>query len=112
MNELRPAILLAQQLRLPSCSQLVVLRALIRLADTPFRFQLAALYQPVQRRIERPGLDFEQVVGLRTDRLADPMAVLSSPDQGSQNEHVEGALEKLEALIVGRLGHDVDSLRP
>jgi hypothetical protein len=55
----------------------------------------------VERGVERAGLDLEQIVGLRADRLADAVAVLRSPLQGPQDEHVEGALEEFEALVVG-----------
>ncbi len=49
VHQLRPAVLLAEQLRLPGCGQPVVLRPLIGLADVPFRLQPCALFQPVQR---------------------------------------------------------------
>ena len=74
----------------------------------------------MQRGVERAGFDLEQVVGLRADRLADAVAVLRAPLQGPQDEHVEGALEEFQALVVGGFGHsrrqstalDVDCLRP
>src|SRR5262249_48149953 len=92
---------------------------LIRLAHGPLGLQPAALLEAMQRRVERAGFDFEEVVGLRADRLADAMAVLRSPQQRPQDEHVEGALEELQATVVGSLGHsrrrstalDVDGLR-
>ena len=97
--------LLARQLRLAGRGQLVVLRALVGLADAPLGLQPAALLESVQRRIERAGLDLEQIVGLGADRLADAMAVLRPPLERSENQHVERALEQFEAAFVGRLGH-------
>src|SRR6185503_7326363 len=54
-----------------------------------------------------------------TDRLADAVAVLRPPLQGPEDEHVERALEQLEALVGGLFGHsrrqstatDVERLR-
>ena len=99
--ELGPPIALAGELRFSRGCEPVVLRALIRLAHAPFGLEPSALLEPVQRGIERAGLDLEQVVGLRADRLADAVSVLRSPDEGPKDEHVEGALEELEAVIVG-----------
>src|SRR5262245_36603262 len=59
----------------------------------------------MQRRIQRAGLDLEQLFRLRPDRLADAVAMLRTPLQGPQDEHVERALKQLQPLIVGGLGH-------
>src|SRR5262249_49255475 len=89
----------------------VVLRALVRFAQAPFGLEPPALLEPVKRRIQRAGFDPEQVLGLRADRLADAVAVLRPPLEGPQDEHVEGALEELQAPVVGRLVEGVDSLQ-
>ena len=59
----------------------------------------------MQSGVEGAGFDLEQVVGLRADGLADTMAVLGPPLEGAKDEHVEGALEELQALCVGVFGH-------
>ena len=90
---------------LPAAVSSVVLRPLVGLAHVPLGLQPSALLEAVQRGIERAGFDLEQVVGLRADGLADAVAVLGPPLQGPKNEHVEGALEELQAPVVGSLGH-------
>src|SRR5687767_2662795 len=74
--QLRPATLLSKELCFARRGEPVVLRFLVRLADTPFGLQPAALLEPVQRRIQRARFDLEQLFRLRADRLADPMPVL------------------------------------
>ena len=59
----------------------------------------------MQRGIERAGFDLEQIIRLRADRLTNAVAVLGSPLEGSENEHVEGSLEELQALVVGVCRH-------
>ena len=48
MDQLRPAVLLTRELRLSRRRQLVKLRPLVGLADTPLRFQPAAPLEPVK----------------------------------------------------------------
>ena len=118
MHELRPAILFAQELSLARSRQPVILRTLVRFAHTPFGFEPPVFLQPVQGRIKRAGLHLQEIVGLRANCLSDAVPVLGSPLQGPQDEHVEGALQELEAAFVS-FGHsrrqsttlDVDRLR-
>src|SRR5438132_1472772 len=85
VDELRPPILLAQQLGLARRRQPVVLRPLLGLAHAPFGFQPFALLEAVQGGIEGAGFDLEQFVGLRADGLADAVAVLGPPLQGAED---------------------------
>src|SRR5262245_55809577 len=112
VHELGPAVALARQLRLASGRELVIPRPLVGLADAPLGLQPSAFHETVQRGIEGAGLDLEEVVGLRADRLADAVAVLRAPLKGPEDQHVERSLEQFEALFVGASGHDVDSLQP
>ena len=92
VHELRPAILLARQLSLASGGELVILRALIGLADTPLGLQPSVFFEAVERGVERAGFDPQQVLGLRADRLADAMAVLGPPLEGPENRACPGCL--------------------
>jgi hypothetical protein len=54
----------------------------------------------MQRGIQRAGFDLEPIIRLRADRLTNAVAVLASPLEGSENEHVERSLEEIQALVV------------
>src|SRR5215831_17695897 len=120
VHELRPSVLLACELRLALCRQPVELRTLVGLAHIPFRPEPAALFEAVERRVERAGFDLEEAVRLRTNGLTDAVTVAGTPLQGPEDEHVEGALEELEAFAFGVFGHrgrqstalDVECLQP
>src|SRR5258708_16376548 len=102
-DELGPSILLARQLRLARGREAVVLRALVRLAQIPFPFKPPALHEPMQSGVQGARFDLEQILGLRTDRLADAVAVLRSPLQRPADQHVERALQELPAFFVVHL---------
>ena len=105
VHQLAPPRFFANELLLAFGREAIELRALVGLAHTPLGLQPSALHEALQRGIERAGFDLEQVIRLRPDRLADAVAVLGPPLQGAENEHVEGALEQLQAPVVGVLGH-------
>src|SRR4029077_14113113 len=87
--ELGPFVPFARQLLSSRCGEPVILRALIGLAHGPLRLHPAPFFEAVQRGVERSGFDLQQIVGLRADRLADAVAVLRTPLQDPQDEHVE-----------------------
>ena len=103
MDEPRPAVLLAEQLRFPRGGQPVILRALVGLAQAPFRVQPAALHETVQRGIEGTDFDSQQIVRLGADGLANTVA--GPLLEGPKDEHVEGTSEKVEAGVVRGLDH-------
>src|SRR5262245_32570823 len=104
-HELGPAVLLSDQLGPADGRETVELRLLIRLAHPPLGLEPPALHESVQGGVERAGLDLEQLLGLPADGLADPVAVPGPPLEGPKDQHVQGALEELEARIVGGSGH-------
>jgi glucose-fructose oxidoreductase len=68
----------------------------------------------VEGRVEGAGFNLQKLAGMRADGITDAVAVLRTPEQGLQDEQVEGALEKLNAVFVflGRRHKAVDILLP
>ena len=54
----------------------------------------------MQRGVQRPLLDLKNVVGVSLDRVGDGMPVRRSEQQGAQDEHVQRALQELDALLL------------
>ena len=58
------------------------------------------LLEPVERRIERAGLDLEQLTRAAANRLADAIAVLRPPLERLENQQVERPLQQLDAVLI------------
>ena len=99
VHQLRPARFLAHELLLPLGREAIELGLLPGLAEAPVGLEPAPLHEAVQRRVERAGLDLQEVVGLLADHLANAVAVLRAPLEGPEHEHVKGALEQLEPSV-------------
>ena len=76
--------------------------------DTPFGLDPPLVFETMKRRIQRSLVDFEHVLGNLLDPLGDRPAVLRLLVKRSEDEEVEGALEKVERPLA--LVHGVDCL--
>ena len=63
----------------------------------------------MQRRVQRPVLDEQQVVRVALDGLDDAVAVEGAELKGAQDEEVERALEELDAVNRLRASHGRES---
>ena len=87
--------------------------ALLALGDLPLRLDELLALQAMQRGIEGPGVDLEQVAGMRANRLADAVAMAGPPAQLLEDQQVERALEQFDAVLVARMpAMGIDSLYP
>src|SRR2546423_781717 len=100
VRKLRPLRTLFRQLLLSCGRQLVKFCPLLVFGDSPFRFNPLLFFQAVQRRIQRTGIDLQQLARPIPDRHADPIAVLRSPLQRLQNQQVQRPLQKLNPVLV------------
>jgi hypothetical protein len=56
----------------------------------------------VERRVQRPVLDLQDVVGCALDVSRDFVTMGRTEQQRPENEHVEGALQQLSAWTLRR----------
>src|SRR5580692_7716691 len=100
IGNLRPARALGFQLLYASGGQPIDSDALLVFRHFPIRGDPFLTLQPVQRWIERTGVDLQDVSRICADRLADPVAVLRPPPQGFEDEQIERSLQQLDAVPV------------
>src|SRR5260370_23212040 len=58
----------------------------------------------MQSRVQRASLDLQKLSRIRADRLAYSVSMLRPPLQGPENQHVEGALKKFDAVLIASSG--------
>ena len=107
-----PAGLFGGQLLFARYGQTVDLGALLILGNFPLRGDPSLPFQAVQRRIERSGIDPQNLAGIGPDRLTDAVTMPRTPLQGLQNEQIERALQELDPVLIAILLWHVDSLHP
>src|SRR5262245_12391029 len=93
-------------LELPSSRgrKAVVLGASVVLSGSPFRLQLAVLFQTVQRREQRSRIDAELILAEDIQSLRDAVAVHRLARENRQDHQVERALGNVELLHDRPLG--------
>src|SRR6476620_1100284 len=80
--------------------QVVVLRLPLVVGEAPFRFNESFAFQSPQCGIKSSLFDEEGVVALTTDETRDGIAMKRAPDEGLENEDIEGTPEKFEAGLL------------
>ena len=111
-DQLGPPGFLVQELSLALRRDPIELRALVRVRLGPLRRHPAALRQPLEGRVQRAGFNLQDLGRLGADRLRDGVAVLRSPLERSQDQHVERSVDEIGPCIGPRRmkRHVVESL--
>src|ERR1051325_9655591 len=92
-----PSLLFGGQMFPAGRCQAVIFRTLIVLRLLPLRLGPTLALQPMQRRIERAGLYLEYLARPGPDGLGDAVAVLRSPAQRLQDQHVQSPPDAFDA---------------
>ena len=90
-----PVLALFDELALAVAREPVVLGLTVVLRRVPFRIDPALLLQAMERRVERPLVDPQDVARDLLDALRDAPAVHRLERQRLQDEHVERALQEI-----------------
>src|ERR1041385_7991295 len=92
-----PSLLFGGQMFPAGRCQAVIFRTLIVLRLPPLGLDPTLALEAMQRRIQRAGLNLEDVARPRPDGLGDAVAVLRSPAQRLQDQHVQSPLDMLRS---------------
>src|SRR6202162_3048328 len=95
LREPLPAFLLLGELLSAAAGQLVEAGAPVVLRGAPLRADPPLRFQAVERRVQRPLVDLEDILGELLDPLGDPPSVHRRCPQRLQDENVESPLEEV-----------------
>src|SRR6266702_1965060 len=98
-RQFEPCALFRRKLFLAAARQVVKLGATVVLRSAPASFDPAAALQPVQRGIQRALLHLKNVAGYLLDALGDGPSMLRPQRQSLEDQEVQGALGKINALF-------------
>jgi hypothetical protein len=90
----------ASQLSAAGGTQTIKARFPIVGGGAPFRGDPALLFQALQGRVESAMLDQEFVLGGLLDGAGNPLTVLGTEGEGTEDEEVESTLEEGEAVFI------------
>jgi hypothetical protein len=86
------------ELFLPGLCKGVVLRAAVLLGHAPLRLDPPLIFEALQRRVERPLLDQQDVARQLTDTARDRPAVQRFEGQRLEDQQVERALDEVDGF--------------
>src|SRR5262245_23340313 len=104
-----PFRLLGDQLRAALWSDPIVASALALVGQFPGRCDPSPGLEAIERRIQRTGLNLQQLFRGALNVLGDGMAVVRALPERPQNQEIEGAAQKVDARRRLRC-HDVEIL--
>ena len=79
---------------------MIEFRAPARIRHSPFGFNPSPVLEPMQRRIKRALFEGKTVFGNQRDAFGNIPAVQSCSGESSQDEKIEGPLEKFVSYFV------------
>src|SRR6266850_1091570 len=94
-----PAVRLFGELLAPGRSQPVIARLPVVLGGAPERRNPLAIFEPMERRVQRSVLDRQHVVGLPFNGVGDRVPVCRADGQCFQDQQVERPLEKIACFL-------------
>src|SRR6185436_17497993 len=95
-REAQPRVVLGLGGRSTLARQRVELRLAVVLGGTPFGLDKSLLFQPIQRRIQRPFLNPEHIVRELMEPRGDAVPVVRGGGEALQDEQVERALQEVD----------------